>query len=527
MGRRGKGPPRSLWHHARSMKTPRYAPVRRGNIAARAGTATRGPRRRALDRADEGALRLEGLVRRLLRRWRAGRDRDPVVPSASQVRALAPRFRRPLPWRPDPLAGIAADLEALLTLSRHNDSARFWGYVAPPGLAAGALADWLASGINQNLTAFRSAPGAALVEMQVVEWIREMVGLPRSSGGLLTSGGSIANLAGLAAARDAAVPFDLARRGLRGEPGAPLVLYASEEVHHAVIKAAAILGIGRDFVRLVPVDRRLRLDVAALRDAVRRDRRARLLPFAVAASAGTVTTGAVDPLREVWRLCRLERLWMHVDACYGGFAILAPSARPLLRALSLADSIALDPHKWLYLPVDAGCILYRRPDAARRAFRLEADYTRMFGAGRLEQTAFWDYGPELSRRFRALKIWLALKHHGAELFSEAIEQDLQLAAVLADKVKATRRLELLSRGDLGIVCFRYVPPGPRLPEADLTALNERVLVAVQRRGRAFVSNAQVRGRFALRACLINYRTTAADLDLLIREVLAAGGSLLG
>jgi glutamate/tyrosine decarboxylase-like PLP-dependent enzyme len=351
-----------------------------------------------------------------------------------------------------------------------------------------------------------------------------MVGLPRSAWGLLTSGGSIANLAGLAAARDAAVPFDLPRRGLRGEPGAPLVMYASEEVHHAVLKAASILGIGRDFVRLVPVDRRLRLDVAALRDAVRRDRRARLLPFAVVASAGTVTTGTVDPLRDVWRLCRRERLWMHVDACYGGFAILAPSGRPILRALSLADSIALDPHKWLYLPVDAGCVLYRRPEAARRAFRQEADYTRMFGSGRLEQTAFWDYGPELSRRFRALKIWLALKHHGAETFSEAIEQDLQLARRLADKVKAARRLELLSRGDLSIVCFRYVPPGPRLPEADLTRLNEKILVAVQRRGRAFVSNALVRGRFALRACLVNYRTTEADLDLLVREVLVAAGA---
>lgn len=486
------------------------------------GRSGQGPRRRALDRADDGAARLEPLIKRLVLAWRKHRDRDPIVPSPALVRSLAPQFRRPLPWKAEPPRRVAADLEALLSLSRHNDNPRFWGYVNPPGLAAAALGDWLASSLNQNLTAFRSAPGAALVEMQVVGWIREMVGLPRSAGGLLTSGGSIANLAGLGAARDAAVGFDLARRGLRGEPGPPLVLYASEEVHHAVLKAASILGIGRDFVRLVPVDRRLRLDIGALRDAVRRDRRARLQPCAVVASAGTVTTGTVDPLRDIWRLCRRERLWMHVDACYGGFAVLAPSGRPLLRALSLADSIALDPHKWLYLPVDAGCVLYRRPEAARRAFRQEADYTRLFGAGRLEQTAFWDYGPELSRRFRALKIWLALKHHGAEAFSRSIEEDLQLARTLADKVRATRRLELLSRGDLGIVCFRYVPPGPRLPETELTRLNEAVLVAVQRRGRAFVSNALVRGRFALRACLVNYRTTGADLEILLREVLAAG-----
>jgi glutamate/tyrosine decarboxylase-like PLP-dependent enzyme len=472
-----------------------------------------------------GTRQLERLVRDLLRGWNATRETAPIVPSHDEVVRLAPQFRRPLPWGPEPVARMRADLQALLALSRRNDSPRFWGYVAPAGSDAGALGDWLASGINQNLTAFRSAPGATLVEFQVIEWIREMVGLPRSAFGILTSGGSIANLAGLAAARDAAVPFDLAKRGLRGEPGAPLVLYASDEVHDAVLKAASILGIGRDFVRLIPADRRLRLDVAALRGALARDRRAHLLPFAVVASAGTVTTGAVDPLRDIGRLCRRERLWMHVDACYGGFAILAPSARRLLRGLAFADSIALDPHKWMSAPVDAGCILYRRPEAARRAFRQEADYTRVFGTERLERFAFWDYGPELSRRFRALKIWMMLKHHGASVFAEAIEENLRMARRLEAKVRGTRRLELLNRSDLGIVCFRYVPPGPRLPEADLTRLNERVMVAIQRRGRAFVSNARVRGRFALRACIINYRTSEADLDALIAETLAAGAAV--
>jgi glutamate/tyrosine decarboxylase-like PLP-dependent enzyme len=358
--------------------------------------------------------------------------------------------------------------------------------------------------------------------MQVIDWIREIVGLPRGAYGVLTSGGSMANLAGLAAARDAAVPYDLARRGLVAGGGAPLVLYTSEEAHHSIAKAAGILGIGRDFVRAVPVDRSLRLDVAALRAAIARDRRARLRPFAVAASAGTVTTGTVDPLRLIWRLCRRERLWLHVDACYGGFAILAPSGRPLLRALALADSIALDPHKWLYAPAGAGCVLYRRPETARRAFRADADYTRMFGAGRLEQHAFWDYGPELSRRFRALKIWLGFKYHGAGEFARAIEADLGHARLLAQKVRAARRLELLSEGDLGIVCFRYVPPGPRRPEAELEAVNERLLVLLQRDGQVFVSNARVRGRFALRACILNYRTTPADLDRLVVRVATIG-----
>ncbi len=459
---------------------------------------------------------------RVARRWRATRETARIIPTSQQVDALAPRFRRPLPWQAEPMERLSEDLDALVTLSRRNDSQRFWGYVGPPGTAPGAIADGLAATINQNLTAFRSAPGASLVEMQVIDWIREIVGLPRGAYGVLTSGGSMANLAGLAAARDAAVTYDLARRGLRGAAGPPLVLYASEEAHHSIAKAAAILGIGRDFVRAVPVDRRLRLDVAALKDAVTRDRRARLQPFAVAASAGTVTTGVVDPLRHIWRLCRRESLWLHVDACYGGFAILAPSGRPLLRALALADSIALDPHKWLYAPAGAGCVLYRRPETARRAFRADADYTRMFGTGRLEQHAFWDYGPELSRRFRALKIWLAFKYHGAGEFARAIENDLENARRLAAKVRAARRLELLSAGDLGIICFRYVPPGPRRPEAELEAINERLLVLLQRDGQVFVSNARVRGRFALRACILNYRTTPADLDRLVARTAALG-----
>jgi aromatic-L-amino-acid/L-tryptophan decarboxylase len=500
------------------------SPVRTGGVRARrargAGRAAaargrRPPARRPLDASADEVEALEALAAGVARRWRAARRTARILPTPADVAALAPRFGGPLPWHAEPMERLRADLDALARLSRRNDSPRFWGYVSPPGTAPGAVADGLAAAINQNLTAFRSAPGASLVEMQVVEWIREIVGLPRGAGGVLTSGGSMANLAGLAAARDHAVPFDLARRGLRGQAGAPLVLYASEEAHHSVAKAAALLGIGRDFVRAIPVDRRLRMDTGALRDAVTRDRRARLAPFAVAASAGTVTTGAVDPLRDIWRLCRRERLWLHVDACYGGFAILAPSGRPRLRGLSLADSIALDPHKWLYAPVDAGCILYRRPEAARRAFHADADYTRMFGAGRLEQHAFWDYGPELSRRFRALKIWLGFKYHGAGEFARAIEEDLRLARLLAQKVREAPRLELLSAGDLGIVCFRYVPSGPRRPETDLERLNERL----------FVSNARVRGRFALRACIVNYRTTEFDLDLLVQRAQTLGRPL--
>jgi aromatic-L-amino-acid decarboxylase len=237
-----------------------------------------------------------------------------------------------------------------------------------------------------------------------------------------------------------------------------------------------------------------------------------------------VVSGAVDPLAEIARLCRRQRLWMHVDASYGGFAVLTTEGRRRLHGLGRADSIALDPHKWLYAPHDAGCILYRDGAPARRAFRLGGDYIRTFGTTPLEQFAFWDYGPELSRRFRALKVWLTFKYHGAAALAAAITEDLRLARRLARLVRATPRLELLSRGDLSIVCFRYVPEGPRRRDADLDRLNHAILMAVQREGRVFLTNARVGGRFALRACLLNYRTSERDLDLLVARVLAAGAA---
>lgn len=420
---------------------------------------------------------------------------------------------------------LRRDIKRLMRESRRNDSPRFWGYVQPPGADVGALGDWLASGINQNLTAWRSAPGATIVELQVIDWILRMVGMPRGTVGLFTSGGSLANLAGLAAAREAAVPYDMARRGLQRRRGERLVLYASEAAHHSIQKGAAILGIGSDQVRLVPTDRRLRLDLAALRRLLRSDRRKGYRPFCVVATAGTVTCGAVDPLREIAAVCRSERLWMHVDACYGGFAVLAPTGRPLLRGLERADSIALDPHKWLYAPHDAGCILYRRGGAARRAFRFGADYARLFGGTGLQRFAFWDFGPELSRRFRALKVWLILKYHGTVALSRLIEEDLQLARLLEERIREEPRLELLSPAQLSIVCFRYVPGGAGRSEPELDRVNRRILLALQDEGEVFISNARVAGRFSLRACIMNHRTGVGDIGFLVERVVAMGNAL--
>ncbi len=480
------------------------------------------------DRLDLSAAELrdlERLISGLLSEWRNGRSEAPILPPRRLWRAERGAFKSAIPRRGQSPAAIRRDLGRVMRLSRRNDSPRFWGYVNPPGTDLGALGDWLAAGINQNLSCWRSAPGATFVELQVIDWFRAMVGLPRRAVGLLTSGGSMANLAGLAAARENAVRGDLYRRGLQRTGGGPLALYASEEVHHSVVKAAAILGIGADQVRLVPVDGKLRLDVAALREAVRRDRRAGLRPFCVVANGGTVVSGAVDPLDAIATFCRREALWMHVDACYGGFAVLTPIGRRLLKGLGRADSIALDPHKWLYQPHDAGCILYRDGAAARRAYRLGADYIRTFGGTPIEQFAFWDFGPELSRRFRALKIWLAFKYHGVAVFGRAITNDLGMARTLAGKVRHADRLELLSTGDLSIVCFRYVPDGRRRSGGALNRLNQAILLALQEEGRVFLTNALIGGRFALRACMLNYRSTPADLDTLIACVRKTGARL--
>jgi len=487
--------------------------------------AARKPAQRGLDLSATEQRQLEKMVSGLLGGWRAQRSSAPILPSSAVWKKGVKSFGGDLPRRGQTLPAIRRDVERVMRLSRRNDSPRFWGYVNPPGTEIGALADWLAAGINQNVSCWRSAPGATMVELQVIDWIRAMVGLPRAAAGLLTSGGSMANLAGLAAARESAVSGDLYRRGLKRTRGGPLALYASDEVHHSIVKAAAILGIGSDQVRLVPTDRRQRLDVEALGRLLRVDRRAGLKPFCVVATGGTVVSGAVDPLPRIADLCLRERLWLHVDACYGGFAVLAPSGRRLLKGLGRADSIALDPHKWLYAPHDAGCVLYRNGAAARRAYRLGADYIKTFGETPLEQFAFWDYGPELSRRFRALKIWLAFKYHGGDALAAAIEHDFSQAKVLAGKVSDAPQLELLSSGDLSIVCFRFIPPGRKPGDPALNRLNQAILLSLQEGGKVFLTNAALGKRFALRACLLNYRTSQGDLDRLIEQVIRVGRRL--
>ena len=468
----------------------------------------------------------------------------PVFPETSAERVAA-LFRGPLPAEGCGLGELARGCAEVVRGSRQNGHPRMFGYVASPATPVGAFASLLAAALNSNVTSWRSAPAPTEVERTVVGWLAEMIGFKGEGvnemcGGLLTSGGSMANLNALFVAHrtHARGGHDVTREGL-WNAGAPATLYASDQVHLSIPKAADILGLGRNQVRVVPSDERFRVDVRLLRERVEADERAGLRPFCVVASAGTVSTGAVDPLRDVASFARERSLWLHVDGAYGALAACAPSKRALFEGLAEADSVSLDPHKWLYTPLSAGCVLFRDPAAARAAYAgTEEGYIKVFEREEDEAFAFWDYGTELSRPFRALKVWAMLSYYGARRVSAAIEDDCALAAYMSERVTASEDFELLAPATLGICCFRYAPAAARRGleaaaddegrgqlNAKLDELNALVMQRVQRGGEAYLSNAVLRGRFALRASVTNFRTTRRDIDLTLDAVRRAAREL--
>lgn len=405
--------------------------------------------------------------------------------------------------------------EDIIPFSRQNAHPRMFGYVQSPGTPLAAFADLLASILNANLTVWRSAPAPVELERLTIDWIRQILGFNAKAGGLFVSGGSMANLAAIAAARQAKDPSS-----------GRLRIYASSETHFSIGKAAVLLGIGQENVRQVAVDERFKIRVDDLVAKISADLEAGYVPFCVVANAGTVNTGAVDQLTDIREIANRFQLWMHVDGSYGAFAILAKSARKLFGGIERADSIALDPHKWLYLPVDVGCVIYRAPEIARAAFAHEAEYTRIIGEQADEAFAFWDYGPELSRRFRALKVWMLLKGVGLDALSEAIEDNLACARYLESMVQASDDFEMIAPVELSIFCFRHVPMQLRSESPEtIDAFNERLLVALQRDGSSYLSNATLGGRFALRGCVLNYRTTLRDMEILLDDLRRVARSL--
>ena len=455
-------------------------------------------------------------------------------PTAANV--FAELFTKTLPPEGASIEQVFEECRAIRDACRHSGHPRFFGYVASSASPVGVIGDFIASALNQNLTAWRSAPSATDVERLVVGWLGNLIGYGEDAGGLLTSGGSMANLNALYIAHRAKSPEQASQQGLWATR--PMTIYASDQVHLSIEKAADVLGLGREQVRTIKTDDSFRLDIRDLRERLTSDAQKNLQPFCVVASAGTVNTGAIDPLAEIAGLAREHHLWFHIDGAYGAVGAVDQDLRARFAGLELADSVSLDPHKWLYAPIDCGCLLLRDPSRARAAFAQgEADYIKVYEEAEREAFAFWDYGVELTRRFRALKVWMMLRYYGARLISAAISEDIALAKYLAERIEAAADFQLLAPVELSICCFRYVPQDwqerlERANEAEraelnsaLDAWNERVMARVQRGGRAYLSNATLKGRFALRACLVNFRTTRADLDLTLDIVREAAGEL--
>jgi len=379
----------------------------------------------------------------------------------------------------------------------------------------------LAAGLNSNSGGFEQ--GSTYVELQVIDWCKEMLGFPAEASGLLVSGGAVANLVGLTVGRNAAAGFDIREKGVRGFEAEPVV-YGSTESHNSVNKAVEILGLGSDAFRGIPVDAAYRIDIVALERAIARDRREGRQPLILVATAGTVNTAATDDIETLAAIARRERMWLHVDGAFGALAALSPELRPMLRGIEQADSLAFDLHKWMYVPYEVGGVLVRDPEVHRRAFTSPASYLAPVEKG-LPANAhlFSDYGLQLSRGFRALKVWMSIKEHGIEKYGRLIRQNVAQARYLASLVDRAGDLELLAPVPLNIVCFRYIGAGGS--DEELNDLNRKILGQLQEDGIAAPSYTTLDGKFAIRAAITNHRSRNEDFEILASSVSRLGREL--
>jgi aromatic-L-amino-acid/L-tryptophan decarboxylase len=435
----------------------------------------------------------------------------------------AARLDEPLPEDGLPLDTVL-DLvrERILPFAFGNSHPRFFAFINATADPVGTAADTLASAMNSNCWGGDHA--AIHVEAVVIRWIAAILGLPATAEGILTSGGSMANFTALATARRAVVPT-VREDGFSGTP--PLVVYVSDEVHNCVDKAVDLLGIGWRQMRKIPTDGLFRMRVGLLRQAIAADRREGLRPAIVVGNAGTVNTGAVDPLCEIADVCAREGLWFHADGAYGAMARVSPRLAPLLDGLERADSIAADPHKWLYVPYEAGAALVREPGRMADAFRRPAPYLVHDPDSPVAgPVSFNDRGPELSRSFKALKVWMGLKRHGRRGYAAAVEHDVAMARFLADEVKSRPDFELMAEPTLSIVAFRYRPKHGPSDEDGLARLNRGIVNRLVGSGAFFLAPTLLKGRTAMRTAIVNFRTTEDDLRALVDEAARAGEAVL-
>ena len=467
--------------------------------------------RPAIDIAPEEFRRLGYRAIDLLTEHFAALSQGPCrLPVPEDVRREL--MEAPIPTEPADADALLDDVAAnILSYPMGNGSPRFFGWVNSSAAPLCTLAELLAAGLNPSVAGGDHA--ATYVEHAVLRWMRQVVGFPAGGGGILTSGGSVANLIGLAVMRHVKTQGRVRTLGMGGTQPA-LIVYTSTEGHSCIQKDIELLGIGHSNLRRIPCTPEWRMDVPALEAQIADDRAAGLTPACVAASAGTVNTGTIDPLDRIAELCRAERIWFHVDAAYGGPAALVPELADLYRGLEQADSVAIDPHKWMYVPVECGCALVRDAQAMRDAFSLVPPYLR-------DDTAlpwFSEFGIQQSRGFRALKLWIALRHIGLSGYRRLISRDIALARALQQRLREAEDFELVAAGPLSVSCFRYRPSTSPAAEADVDRLNRNILEAVQSAGHVFLTGTELHGRFVLRACIVNFRTRESDLDALLDAI---------
>jgi len=416
--------------------------------------------------------------------------------------------------QPFPEIGLGVDRlfqlieEQVVPNSTATAHPRYLAYVlgTPNGMAP--FADAIAAALNQNCNFWQLSPAASVIERKVIAWLAGLFKCPETAGGIITSGGSMATLTALAAALNDKFPGDFRRVGLQSGH-APMVVYTSEEAHRCVDKAAATIGIGLDNVRKIPTDKEFRLRADLLAEAVREDRTNGKQPFCVVAAAGTINTGAIDPIAELADYCKREDLWLHVDGAFGALFVLSDDYREELRPCGLADSIALDPHKLLFSSLEAGCVIMRDRQKLRDAFRFSSSYLPAEEDPLF--TDFMDYGPQLSRSFKAFKIWCSLQAFGVNTFVAAIDHTLKMTRYMHSQICADQAFELLAPVGLNAVCFR-------LRDTDDEG-NRRALAELVREGTAILGPVRINGRCGMRACLANYRTQESDIDLIFSSLL--------
>jgi aromatic-L-amino-acid/L-tryptophan decarboxylase len=455
------------------------------------------------------------LAARVVDVWTELLERLPELPVTRNVTPAeaGPALAIPVPEEPMPVDDLVAHLRELtFEHSLYMGHPAFFAYICGAGTVPGAATELLAAGLNPCLGGYRLGPGAAEIELHLTRWLAERFGLPEGAGGMIMTGGAMANFVGLKCARDERLGIDVREHGVRDHD--PVAIYASEEAHVVIRRAADMLGLGAGVVRAIAVDGEQRMRPDALAAAIERDRADGIRPLALAATAGTTTTGSIDPLPELADLAEEHGLWLHADAAYGGAAVLSDELRPLLAGIERADSIAVDPHKWLYTPQSAGCVLVRDFGHLSRSFHAEASYIWLDEAAR-HGIDYAMHGPQFSRGFAALKVWVSLLAHGRAAYGRRIAHDAALARYLGELVAEHPDFDLMCPPRLSICCFRYRPRGWTGTEEELDRLNERLMTAIHADGRVFCSNAVIDDRFGLRACIVNFRTEAPDVERLL------------